>query len=802
MTENNEKNIWLKLVEFHVRHYILMLAIIGLGTIYFSYEAYTRLKVHTDFFQLYPPNHEYIKLYKEYRKMFGSANVLNMIVEVKEGDIYTVDTIHKIDRITKELMTIKGVNPLQIMSITHPRLKDINVGTYGVSIRPLQWPALPRNEEDLRRLKTKVYSNAGIRNIYISPDDKSTLLQAGFWEEGLDFENLFARIMDIKEREEDENHLIYITGYPMLYAWIQNYFPQLVNVFLVTTAVLTLLLIWYFRSFMGVFIPLISGVLSAVWGLGFAAALGYNLDPLVLVVPLLLSARALSHSVQSMERYHEEYARVGEKKEAIIFAYGHLYKPAILSIVTDGLGVLTIAVASIPLMRNLAIFSSFWILSIYVSSVVLHPVLVALLPPPRQKHLKAKKEGDLSVTDVQELRKITERPGDKIYMHICHGLIYLTKSWRKWAVLGITLFIFVVGGLYSINLKVGDTSAGKAILYGDHPYNIAADLLNSKFLGASQMIAIAEGKKEGAMKEADSLRVIEEMALYSQGIENCGGAVTITDLIKQFFRMFHEGDPKWAMLPEETAHLSQTFFLLGSSMAPGEMDQYVSTPEFTNATVTMYFKDYNNKVIKNAIAKLKTYIANNPVEDMRFRLAGGLLGILAAVNEEVEWSYWVNLGLIFSLTFLLCSMTFRSFLAALVLIIPLAVSQVLSEVLMLVWGIDLNINSLPVAAVGVGIGVDYGIYVVSRLAEEYKRSGEYDTARYLAITSTGKAVVFTATTLVAGVIFWVFSDFKFQAEMGTLLAFLMVANMIGALVIVPSLVSILGPQRMLHKYQA
>ena len=806
MNMKNDKDIWVRLVEFHIRHYIATLVLISMATGFFVYYSCAHLKIQTDFFDLYPPNHEYVQLYKKYRSMFGTANVLNIILEVRKGTIYSLDTIEKISRVTKGLLEIKGVNPLQVISLTHPKLKNIHVGVFGVKVDPMVPAGSIRTEEDLQRLKEKVYSNEGVRGVYVTPDDKGTLITAGFWEEGVNLKELYKDIMALRAEVEDANTQLYITGYPMLYAWIHHYSSQLLLVFMLTGVVLIGLLLLYFRSFLGVFIPLISGVLSAVWGLGFASVMGYHIDPLVLVVPLLLSARALSHSVQSMERYHEEYARVGDKKQAIICAYGHLYKPAILSIVTDGLGVLTIAVASIPLMRNLAFFSSFWILSIYVSSVVLHPVLVAILPPPRQKHLRRKETEDASSgssyeTEAEEIRKITARPGDRVYLKICHGLIYLTESWRRWAVVGVVTVIIFGGGYYARNLKVGDTSAGKAILYGDHSYNVAADKLNNDFIGSSRMVVIAEGKRDGVMKNADSMRALEDLQLYAEALPEAGGSVTVTNIIKRIFRMFHEGDPKWGILPEVPSHLYQTLFLLESHMGAGELDRYITIPSFKHATVTIFFHDYNNQIIKDAINGLRTYINEHPLDQLNFRLAGGIMGILAAVNEEVEWSYWVNLALIFSVTFLLCTITFRSIWSALVLVIPLAASQVLSELLMLFGGIDLNINSLPVAAVGVGVGVDYGIYVLSRLGEEYGKTRDYTTAKYLAITSTGKAVVFTASTLVAGVIFWVFSSFKFQAEMGILLAFLMVANMIGALVLLPVLVSIFGPRRLLLKYR-
>ncbi len=801
--EVREKTIWLKLVEFHVNHAYLMLFLIALGSVYFAYQI-GGINIKTDFFQLYPPKHPYIQLYKEYRAMFGTANVMSLMVEVKDGDIYNKATLSKVDRITMHLLETKGVNPMQVISITHPRLKDIRVGSNGIDVLPLMHPRIPETPLEERLLKKKVYTNDSIRGIWISPDDKATVIQAGFWEEGVDLGALWERMIALQKQEEDSNTKIHITGYPMLYAWIAHYTPQMYTVFIVTAIVLTLLLWLYFRTLMGVFLPIASALISALWGLGFAAALNINLDPLVLVIPLLLSARALSHSVQAMERYHEEYAISEDKMGAIIRAYGYLYKPGILGLLTDGLGVLTIAVATIPLMRNLAVYGSFWVLTIYVSSIVLSPVLASLLPPPRAKHVDREKLASLGEdASHEELRELTARPGDKFYLKISHALIAMTEGNRKWMVFTAVVLIMVVGGyLAESRLKVGDVSAGKAILYPDHEYNIAYDKVNKEFLGVSQMIVIAEGSKERAMVHSDSLRLIDNMATGSLNIPAVGGAMTITDIIKRISRMYHDQYPKWGIVPNEPSHVGQMFFLIGGSMAPGELDRLISTPSYTNATITIYFREHNNQVIKDAISYLKTYIEENPAEQMKFRLVGGILGILAAVNEEVEWSYWINMALIFGLTFLFCWIAYRSWLGAMVLAIPLLLCQILCDMLMLILGIDMNINSLPVAAIGVGVGVDYGIYVLSRLSEEYQFSnGDFEKARYLAITSTGKAIIFTATTLVLSIIFFAFASFKFQAEMAILLSFLLVANMVASLAVLPSLVSIIGPDRILPKYK-
>jgi len=305
----------------------------------------------------------------------------------------------------------------------------------------------------------------------------------------------------------------------------------------------------------------------------------------------------------------------------------------------------------------------------------------------------------------------------------------------------------VIGGRYSTNLKVGDTEAGAALLFPNHPYNTSFRYFNRTFVGATQLVIIAEGKEKGAIKDYESLQVMEDFQRYMETEGGAGGTLTFTNMIKRIYRMFHEGHPKWEMIPESVEHLGQIGFLIASNTSPGEMDRWVDY-SWTNGTITCFYKDYNNELIHDCIAKAKVFIDENPVEKIRFRLAGGLLGILAAVNEEVEWSYWASLIAVFVVVFLLCILTFRSFTADL----------------------------------------------LARISEEYETSGSYAVSNRKAVETTGKAIIFTATTLIAGVVFWAFIDLKFQAEMGLLLGLLMFLNMVNALIFIPSLVTIFRPK--------
>jgi predicted RND superfamily exporter protein len=878
---------------FLLRHKVTVSVVVALLTAFLAWVTHTRLVVQPDFASMYPPNHPYIKLYNEYRNMFGTAFTVQIVVETKHGTIFDDPaTVQKVDRITVELLhDIPGVNPEQVYSITHPKLKTTMTAGSGIKVVPLMYPRVPENAEDLAFLKTKIYTTEGVHGVFVSEDDTATQIVAGFWEEYFDVATMYRKLQEIVRRESDANTTIYVTGMPMLFGYFQQIMPQMVNV-LAASIVMILLILWVeFRSWQGVVIPAFSATLSAIWGLGFGALFGMNLDPLVLVIPLLITARAHSHSVQSMERYHEEYHRLKDKDAAIVKSYTEIYAPAMVSLLADGLAVLTLLVARIPMIQKLAWLCFFWIASIFVSVVTLHPIILAYTPPPEEhgRHRdtlerfmswlmvaglawllwlygwlpgEALAAGWLPgwpVTAILALAfagglievvagrvlpvygalgmaisRFTDEFGavfGRLYLVIERCLIWLSESWRRPAMGVALLSLLGVGVYYQSKLKVGDTTPGAALLYPDHPYNVAFSRVNQKFTGASQLVIIAEGaafctvsgspcegehctrcdlgapdacpapetcvQREGAIKDADTLNNLDLFAHYMAQQPEVGGTVTAASLLKKIFRTFREGDPKWEMLPTRNDHIAQLFFLLTSNTRRGEMDRFFDA-DYKNATVAIFYKDYTHETIRSSIERAKHYIAAHQAEapNVRYRLAGGLIGILAAVNEEVEWSYRVNLILILVVVFLLSYATYVSVVGALIVMLPSLVAQPLSEAVMYLLGIDFNINSLPVAAVGIGIGIDYGYYVLSRIVEELKASDEdcFETAIRRMFETTGKTVLFTGVSLTASIIFWVFFPMKFQADMALLLVLLLGFHLMGALMFIPPMVSLFKPR--------
>jgi hypothetical protein len=761
-------------INFLLRFRWPVLIVLTLMTLFLGYQA-EHMRIYTNFFDLYPPDHPYIQLYQKYRRMFGTANVLVMAIEVKDGDIFNVDTINKMNYATLQILQTPGVNPYQVLSLTHPKMKNIQITGAIITAYPIMYPGPPKNAADVQAIKKTVYTNEGVHGFYVSEDNTAALITAGFWEEGVNFRNLYERLVKLRQTiEADGKHRVYIAGFPMLYSWIFSYKNDILAIIGITSLIIVIMLWFYFRTATGVWVPLFSGTLSSVWALGFAGYFGFNLDPLVLVVLVLITARALSHSVQSMERYHEEYHRLQNKQAAILASYLSLFSPALVSIASDGLAILTLALAHIPLIQKLAYVSSFWVFTISISVVTLHPIILYFIPPPPRDP------------------KAGTRFSDHLYNAINRALVHVSQGWSRYAVLGSFGVFLIVGMIYSQHLKIGDVSIGKALLYPQHFYNVSYDEINRKFVGASQLVILAEGQKKGVIKDPQVLRTIEKFQRYMEKQQLVGGGITITSMVRRLYQMFQEGIPKWAIIPDNPRDVGNIFFQFLNTLGSDDLDRFIDK-DSQNATITIFYKDYNHETVVGSIDMARQFIEQNPVENINFRLAGGLLGILAAVNEEVEWSYKWNLILVMVTVFVLSVLTYASVVGALIVMIPSIVAQPLSEAVMYWMGIDANINSLPVAAVGIGIGIDYGYYVLSRIVEEFQRFGDHEKAIEEALMTTGRAIMFTGTTLTVSVIFWVFFPMKFQSEMAVLLTLLLFFHVVGALAFIPGVVSLLKP---------
>jgi hypothetical protein len=267
--------------------------------------------------------------------------------------------------------------------------------------------------------------------------------------------------------------------------------------------------------------------------------------------------------------------------------------------------------------------------------------------------------------------------------------------------------------------------------------------------------------------------------------------------------LLHEGDPNWEFFPTTDRDINFTYRQVTQMGVPGSCDMIVDVGEETAANIIIYCRDKMTPTIKTVMARVKDYIENHSKIQlpMRYKLAGGAFGVQAAVNEVIEESHLKTLGWALLAIFIICWITFRSMVAAFMLTIPLIVSNLIAFSMMatgmfhlLPMPITITQSTLPVSAVGIGLGVDYGIYMLGRILEEYKMKNDLKGAIHTTMTSVGEPVVFTALAMTGGLIVWVFSPLMFQATMGFFLATILLLNMLGGILLVPSFVAVMKPK--------
>jgi predicted RND superfamily exporter protein len=364
----------------------------------------------------------------------------------------------------------------------------------------------------------------------------------------------------------------------------------------------------------------------------------------------------------------------------------------------------------------------------------------------------------------------------------------------------ITIVVAAVTGWIASNVEIGDIHPGTPILWEDSEYNVAIDQMNKNFPGTEELYVLFEGQGTRAVESPGFLRTIEAFQSHMEQSPLVSRTLSISDKLPHIFRAIYAGYPKWETLPQTNNESCELFSAINGSAAPGDFSLYYSE-DMSVANVVVWYKDHMRNTLLGAVESVRAFIEEEKDllanEKCTIQLASGSLGLLAAINETVEDAQLLNFALVMGVVFLLCSLNYRSVAAAVILLIPLNLTNIITLSIMNYLEIGLNINTLPVVSVGVGVGIDYGIYLLSRICEEYQLAGgEYSSGvATRSIKTTGKAIFFTATTMIVGVLFWYFlSSMKFQAEMGLLLALIMFINIFAALVLIPTLVSIFRPK--------
>jgi hypothetical protein len=781
-----------KLADFVIKRRLLVVLVISVLTVFFSYKL-LGLTVSTNFNDLLPQTHEYIKLHNDFRKTFGGANFLVMMVSVKEGDIFNKKTLEKIRYIANELEAIPGIDRYKIISIASRKLKNPKITSWGIESKPLMWPEVPKTDQELQKLKDALYSNEAYYGSYVSLDSKKSLIYADFFEEEhLDYSLIYKELERIRAATEDSNTVVSIVGNPMHLGVVASMISMMNYIMGSTLLIIPILLYLAYRSFWAVLIVPSSAVISGIWGLGFMAMMGYNLDPLVFVLPFLISLCAFRHCHQLYNRYYEEYVKTNDPMAGVRVIIEQMFLPGLIAVVTDAFGIAIIAITPVPMLQRIAIAGTFWSIITVVVGLILTPVLLTYVPlspklVKRMEHLRLQDE---------------QRAGWENRFADWMGPWLIGKG--RYVVMVIAIIVTCFSIYWSEKLIVGDAQVGSNLLYPSSRYNQDSVRINQNLPLINPLYIMLEGEKQRALTEPRSLVDVKKFAYYMMKNSGAAGFQNIISPIMSMPQKMHEDDPKWTGMAEDPVSANAYLIGLLQSGDPGDMNKFVD-PKIMQTNIVLFYTDKTGPTIQKAIETAKQYInelAQLP-EGFRYRLAAGVIGTEAAINEVVAEKQLETLIYALLGVFFFCALEFKSLKAGLILMIPVMLSNWMAYAYMAINQIGLSISTLPVSAAGVGMGVDYGIYMIARMEEELTNDPgiSLETALLRTIQSYSKSIFAVAGTLFAGLLVWTLSGLKFQAQMGLMLAVILFLNCLGAVFLVPVLVLLFKPKFLLKAGQ-
>jgi len=766
-----------RIAEFCIRRSVWVASVLLFLTLMLGWFA-LHIEVRTVFEDMLPSRHEYVQTHEKFKDTFGGSNMVTIMFEVDDGDVFQTSVLEKVREVTLGLREVSAVNPYQITSLASKKLKEVRASTSGIASVPLMWPDLPETAAAMDELKQAVLRNPLVYGPYVSKDLQATLITVDFIDDQVEYDKVFHEIRGLIKGVDDGSVNIRVVGDPILYGWVGHYLPetfQLVGAALLVTLVMLFILL---RTWRGVLLPLLAGAVSASWALGICRLLDINFEPLVIVVAMLITSRAVSHSVQIVNRFDDELellpADANTSRIAAKVALSDLFRPGMLGVIADAACMAVVALSPIPMLQKLTVLACVWVLTLTVSAVILTPVMLSFIRKPHgMVH---------PFNCIPLLTKVLDLATT------------VSLSRARYGVLAASFVAVVCAGLYSLNLKIGDANPGSPILWPESEYNVDSAAINERFEGVDRMfVVLGEDGNHGLMKGNEALQAMNSFQRFIEAQPEVGGSVSLADVLPQINLSLREGNPRYLELGDSSAINGSLVAMLDSVSEPGDISRFADD-QYANGAVTLMFRDRQGETIRTAVARIKEFIDQNPLSQGEWQLAGGLIGVMAAVNEIILASQIEAIALALLVLALICTAVYRSSIAGMVFMVPVIISNMLTFAFMTWQGIGMNINTVPVAALGIGLGVDYAFYIADRIKEEIAIGKSAEEAVRISLHSAGMGVIVTASVLILATLLWWASSLRFQAEMGLLMAIWLTVSAFSALFVMPALIYVFRPR--------
>jgi len=760
-----------QLIEnFVFKHRALMMTIIVTCIALLTLQA-VQVKPEASFTKMIPGSHSYVNNFLKYQKELSDlGNVVRIVVQSNDSDIFNADFQQTLKQVTDEVFFIPGISRDGLKSLWTPNVRWQEVteeGFVGGAVIPDGYDG---SAEMIERVKANVFKSGQI-GVLVANNFQSAIILAPLQdinpETGLplDYRELSTILEEkIRDKYSNENITIRIVGFAKVVGDLIDGALQVVA-FFVLAVVITFVLLWlYSRCLRSTVSVLVFSIFAVFCQLGILNLLGFGINPYSMLVPFLVFAIGVSHGVQIINSIIHHSVTGASKIDSAKLAFRSLYIAGITALVSDAIGFTTLMVIDIEVIRELAIAASIGVAIIIVTNLIALPILMSYI--------------GVSPAGLKYAQYSAHKTG------IVEGLF---KNFAKPPLAKIALAVgiscLVLGLYFSQAMKIGDLDAGAPELRADSRYNLDNAYIVDNYSTSTDLFVIMVKTDVEQCAQYQTLVWVDQFQWQLRNVAGVQAVKSVADVSKFGLFGMNEGSLKWY-------GLNRNQLMTNASLS--KTPQGLMNKDCSMVPVLVFLNDHKAQTLDNVVKAVEKFNATNQIEGIEFLMAAGNAGIESATNMVIEEAQTEMLIWVYSIVIVICLITFRSGRIVVCIITPLILTSILSQGLMGVLGIGVKVATLPVIALGVGIGVDYGIYIFSKVKEALGQGKSlYMTYRY-ALNQTGKAVAFTGITLAIGVATWVFSPIKFQADMGILLTFMFIFNMLGALTLIPAIAWLLN----------
>ncbi|WP_419713008.1 efflux RND transporter permease subunit [Pseudomonas sp. NFX224] len=737
----------------------------------FAYHS-TQLHLNASFQKVIPEAHPYIKNYLKYKNDLPQlGNIVRIVVENTSGDIFDPTYLEALRKINDAVYLIPGVDRGWIKSLWMAGVRYTEVTEEGYNagaVMPATYDGSPASITELRNNINK----ANLAGSLVANNFQSSMIVVPLLEvdprtgQPLDYRQFSSELERQVRAQENDKIKVHIIGFAKLTGDLIDGVSEVMNYFAFSALVAALLIFLYNRCIRSTLAAMTCSLLAVTWQLGLISLLGYELDPYSVLVPFLVFAIGVSHAAQKMNGIMQDIGRGTHKYVAARYTFRRLFVAGLTALLADAVGFAVLITIDIPVIKDLAVTSSVGVGVLIFTNLLLLPVLLSYIgvsPAAAKRSLASSNNTGTGMSRIGEL------------------LEHFTG--RRWALraLLVAAALGVVGVLGSLHLQIGDLEAGAPELRPNSRYNLDNAYIAKNYgLSSDQFAVIVKTDADGCSLY-ENLVEMDRLESELKSVPGVQAVSSLSSSVRMGMSGDFEGNPKWQTILRDPAITSPTSFKLTSTQ-PGLSNQDCSiTP------LIAYLSDHRADTVNRVLTVVEQFAASHDRKGLEFLPVAGSAGIEAVTNIVVRQSWWEMQLLVYAAVMLLAYITFRSGRAVIVAVVPLVLTTFLVEALMVALGMGVKVATLPVIALGVGIGIDYALYLLSVQLTAQRAGHSLKEAYHIALRFTGKVVALVGVTLAAGVVIWAWSPIKFQADMGILLTFMFVWNMLGALILIPAL---------------